>query len=631
MKKNLKTQFSWLVVSVMLMVLIPTSTWALEPEPAMAPLNPDFIKYCDDLEAGSLNTASIDGYSGGYIPPPFKPKPASPDTVLTQEKNFPETFDLRTLGRVPPVRNQKPYGSCWAFAAVASLETYLSNEEEVDLSENNMMLNHGFDWGPDDGGNANMAAAYLTRYSGPIRESDDPYGSVKKTDLPPLYHIQEAKWLSDSSATIKQALMDGGALYDTMYSRAFTDEKYFNKELAAFYYDGSESSDHSISIIGWDDNFSRENFNTIPPSDGAWIIHNSWGDEVLDGGYFYMSYHDTYAGSDVTAFHNAESTDNYDRIYQYDPLGLTSAIGYPYEDSAWAANVFLAQANENLKAVSTCAVTADTTIDINVYTGLSDDQPNSGHLRLSQTVTFENAGYYTIELDRLVPLVAGEKFSIVMKYQNSGSEHPIPIENPIENYSSQATANPLESFISYDGHQNWRDISQKADTNVCIKAFTDDPSPSASTSYRTHVENEGWQDWKNNGEMSGSSGQSRRLEAIAIKTDSPDYDLGIKYKSHIENLGWEKDYQEDGSPSGTSGQSLRLEAIQIDLTGSDAKNFDIYYRVHAENLGWLDWAKNNTKAGSTGFGYRLEGIEILIQPKGSSAPGPEGRPFVEND
>ena len=52
-----------------------------------------------------------------------------------------------------------------------------------------------------------------------------------------------------------------------------------------------------------------------------------------------------------------------------------------------------------------------------------------------------------------------------------------------------------------------------------------------------------------------------------------------------------------------------VEAIKIELTGEIAKYFDIYYRTHCENYGWLGWAKNGEKAGTAGYAYRLEGIE----------------------
>ncbi|MBU4439570.1 MAG: S8 family serine peptidase [Acetobacterium sp.] len=148
-----------------------------------------------------------------------------------------------------------------------------------------------------------------------------------------------------------------------------------------------------------------------------------------------------------------------------------------------------------------------------------------------------------------------------------------------------------------------------------------------SSTYRTHVQNVGWQGWKSDGQISGTSGQSLRLEGIEIKMNNRGYDLGIEYQTHVQNIGWQG-FKSNGQTSGTYDQSLRLEAIQIRLTGADASNYDVYYRVHCQNYGWLDWAKNGASAGSQGLSLRLEAIEIQVVPKGTSAPGSTNRPFI---
>lgn len=144
-----------------------------------------------------------------------------------------------------------------------------------------------------------------------------------------------------------------------------------------------------------------------------------------------------------------------------------------------------------------------------------------------------------------------------------------------------------------------------------------------SVSYQTHVENIGWQDKVSDGQISGTSGKGLRLEGITVELNSQDYNLGVTYQTHIQNIGWEAEtssgWKSNGMMSGTTGLGYRLEAIQIKLTGEDASKFDIYYRVHAQNFGWMGWAKNGESAGTAGFGYRLEGIQIELISKDSSA------------
>lgn len=146
-----------------------------------------------------------------------------------------------------------------------------------------------------------------------------------------------------------------------------------------------------------------------------------------------------------------------------------------------------------------------------------------------------------------------------------------------------------------------------------------------SVTYQTHVQDYGWQEWKNDGEMSGTSGQSKRLEGINIKLQN--LSGSVEYQTHVQDIGWQG-WKSNGAMAGTSGQSKRLEAIKIKLSGDAANKYDIYYRVHAQDYGWLGWAKNGESAGSEGYSKRLEGIEIKLVKKGGAAPGSTSRPFV---
>jgi|GEM_PF-324767 len=140
----------------------------------------------------------------------------------------------------------------------------------------------------------------------------------------------------------------------------------------------------------------------------------------------------------------------------------------------------------------------------------------------------------------------------------------------------------------------------------------------ASVTYRTHVQNYGWQEWKADGASAGTTGESLRLEALNMKLSG--VDGGIRYKTHVQSYGWQG-WKADGAMSGTSGESKRLEAIQIELTGEAAELYDVYYRVHAQHFGWLDWAKNGEVSGTAGYSYRLESLQVVLVPKGSAAPG----------
>lgn len=145
----------------------------------------------------------------------------------------------------------------------------------------------------------------------------------------------------------------------------------------------------------------------------------------------------------------------------------------------------------------------------------------------------------------------------------------------------------------------------------------------SNVSYKTHVQTFGWQGWKYNGDISGTSGQSKRLEGINIRLTNKQVDGGITYRTHVQSYGWQN-WVCDGAMAGTSGESKRLESIQIYLTGDMAKHYDVYYRVHAQTYGWLGWVKNGEPAGTAGYSKRLEAIQIVLVGKNAGNPGNVG-------
>lgn len=145
--------------------------------------------------------------------------------------------------------------------------------------------------------------------------------------------------------------------------------------------------------------------------------------------------------------------------------------------------------------------------------------------------------------------------------------------------------------------------------------------------YSTHIQDYGWLNTVSDGQLSGTFGQLKRMEAIKISLENTPYTGGVSYKTHVQTYGWLTNVSEGGI-SGTSGERKRLEAIQISLTGEMANHYDVYYRVHAQSYGWLNWAKNGQSAGTQGLAKRLEAIEIVLVEKGGNAPGSTNQPLV---
>lgn len=144
--------------------------------------------------------------------------------------------------------------------------------------------------------------------------------------------------------------------------------------------------------------------------------------------------------------------------------------------------------------------------------------------------------------------------------------------------------------------------------------------------YRTHVQSIGWQNYVENGILSGTVGERKRMEAIEVSIES-ELDLGVTYTTLVNGLGWQG-YGSDGTISGTTGQGRAIEAVALELAGADKSAYDLYYRVHSSKVGWLGWAKNGEKAGTEGFGYQMEAIEIRLIKKGETAPSLDAESYL---
>ena len=408
---------------------------------------------------------------------------------------LPSSYDLRDYNLVTSVKDQKNSGSCWAFSTLAALESYLLKYENTsyDLSENNMKnligaygLN-GTDW--YDGGNHYMSLAYLLRWSGPVNESQDPFNdtshnsrtftNIVKQVEDVLYVPLRLNYLDIDQ--IKAAILKYGALYTTLCS----DDSFDNNP--DYYCDVISISNHAITIVGWNDSYSADNFAVRPPGDGAFIIKNSWGPSEGYDGYWYVSYYDkTLAGYGydaiaAMAFTSVANASTYKNNYQYDTLGNTfESIGYGCS-TAWIANQFTALNNNPLAAFGLYTYGSSSYLVNITVNGIS---------RLVQEGNVKGAGYHTIKLDDVVELLSGDIFKIIVKLSTPDSNYPVAIESKRSDYSSRANSNPGESFISFDG-QNWQDLYEVGDIlkfymymnnktftepNICLKAYTIGPS-----------------------------------------------------------------------------------------------------------------------------------------------------------
>jgi len=390
---------------------------------------------------------------------------------------LPTTYDLRSRFRISSIRNQGQYGTCWAFGALTAMESSLLPEASYEFSVDHMSMNNSFKVSQYDGGEYTMGMAYLAAWQGPVYEADDPYGDGKTTDgLEPVKHVQEMRIIASKDITaIKEAVFKYGGVQTSLYSslqNASSSSQFYKRATNSYCYIGTAKPNHEVVIIGWDDNYSKENFSIPLEGDGAFICQNSWGEGFGDDGVFYVSYYDTNIGTHNVVYTRIDDVDNYDNIYQSDLCGWVGKMGYDKE-SMYGANVFTAKKDEEVVAASFYATAPDTEYRIFVVDKFVDEDSFDDKILVAEGAV-KNAGYYTIDFERDIPVKEGEKYAIVVYVYTPGSTHPMAIEyDSGDRFLDNIILDDGEGYISYTGKQ-FINVKDKQNCNLCIKAFTND-------------------------------------------------------------------------------------------------------------------------------------------------------------
>jgi C1A family cysteine protease len=435
--------------------------------PEMAPVSSEFATYM--LKRLSPLGSMLEE---DYVPPPVDASVPEAGPALDADP-APSAYDLRTTGKLTPVRNQGGYGTCWAFAAMGSLESAHRPGETTDFSEDHMALASGFfsaastpDTLYNTGGNYDMATAYLVRWSGPVHENDQPYGTGRViAGLGARGHVQNVHKVpastgpSDTEA-IKTAVMRYGAVGVSMYWISSA----YKTSTRSYYLSTTGGSNHAVDIVGWNDDYPAGNFAVPPPGNGAWLVRNSWGTSFGEAGYFYISYYDgrVARGTNV-AIQPAESAVNYSRVLQYDTLGRTNTYGYG-SPTAWFMNKFPVESVGMLRAVAFYANSVGSSYEL--YAG------TTGTLSKVATGSLEYGGYHTIDLPVPMAVPAGTTLSVAVKLTTPGASYPVAVEAAFAGYSDQATASAGQGYLSSNG-TSWTDMGSAFNASVCLKAFVD--------------------------------------------------------------------------------------------------------------------------------------------------------------
>ena len=432
---------------------------------------------------------------------------------FSAESAFPASYDSKNLldqlhAIYPEIRNQAPYGACWAFASTGTAEQNMIRDHgktpSIDYSEAHLVhysynnaanpvltkahdqsgdiMKHKFKEGGllNYGGHNMMAMEVLSHWKGVVDEAYAPYGTLSESKWQKIDAFSgdvavQTGWYQismDNPELIKAWIREhGGVAMSYCHEDSFVDIKH-----NSYYCDEDYAETHSAMIVGWDDNFPRTSFLTRAEEDGAWLIRNSWGSDGMNpDGYFWMSYCDkTLGGTTHSCFVQEMSERVEDNNYYYDcnfhdfnPIGRT------------AANVFEASASEteSLDSVNflfelepgvTGSDAAPGTAEVTIYRDCAGEDPASGTVIAKQTgIQLPYTGRYTVSLDEPPILDQGDRFSVVVTVTGGYvcAEADFVYWTGL---NALVSGNKGESF--YLDEDLWVDCSKRG--NACISAQT---------------------------------------------------------------------------------------------------------------------------------------------------------------
>ena len=429
---------------------------------------------------------------------------------------------------LPALRQQSPYGTCWAFSSTALAEiSIMKNHPDysADFSElhlayftyNSVVDPLGGTSGDyftigagretlDMGGSVEAAMNSFARWVGVAEESTADYVKDANTAINPgldpslaysadvahvvNYYIDlvdkdQSSIDTNKHNNIKQLVHKYGAVTISFAAASSTSgatkSKLYNSKTNAYYNPTYSMHNHSVTIVGWDDNFSKSNFTQTPPGDGAFLIRNSWkngdGTSVDKNqtytGYFWMSYYEATLGAKVVAA-EFDFTGDYDNNYVYD-------AGYYNANTTdnKVANVFTAHADgaefgERIEAVSFETAYSNASYEINVYTDLTNpNNPESGTLSATMTGSNVYAGFYTINLPSPVYVSPGDTFSVVVSLSKPGETPGISEEFQFSSDPAGVSAEKGQSFKYNSKKKTWEDaVTANGSKNYAVKAYT---------------------------------------------------------------------------------------------------------------------------------------------------------------
>ena len=436
------------------------------------------ISAAEDTEiqqAAPLRPAPQDIGKGGFIPPPMYMHHihATPQQIMAMPQ-APVAWDWRTSGDVTSVKDQNPWGTCWAFSSIGCLESALhinrgltrdySEHNVVSCGKNRFYEDYGYDC--DTGGNAYVAVNHLSQY-GSINESIDTYPGYCPNVIycyDPFPYIQlnvkefraitaDPPVTTLDNEAIKNAVMTYGPVITSMYCSWAEFNNYDTDTCLT--YAGNEGPNHSVLIVGWNDTLCGG-------TEGAWIVKNSWGASWGDAGYFYIKYGHANIGSWSSVITEYQFHDDRERICSIDEFGFTLAVGWTagidYED--WGMVKYTPDWSGFLHAVDFWTTSGPCDYRIIVYDDFISNTPQNV-LGGPWDGSLTEAGFYSIDLPDSIDVVWNDPVYIAIRFTTPGYEFCLPFDSygPMETDISWGSTDGNNWYAQDQSHPNqWGDL-----------------------------------------------------------------------------------------------------------------------------------------------------------------------------